>query len=287
MSTNYRKFANSTTRDFDNEIKLEQGNLSWDTNNGLCLHDGVQPGGHPIMAVREYQDVYGTISLVNLNNGTFGIPGDVSNQWFTQTGRVIYFTRDMNENPYTIVDRSYDNITDKTIITVQGSGYDYANGDSFALTKQFGIVNQLVEGGGIALQRNDGKLQVSTRFPGQERIWLNESTLNSGIIKQNITNTLISFEVDPNYTTGTPGETHNLTLPFDGMGMDSNWHPDSSLAVGTRVSFVNVSPFTINVSGWPAPGWDIAPYASADFIYYYDADYGGNIWRVISSFVWP
>lgn len=289
MSTNYRRFNNSTSENYNNNTKLENGNLSWDDSNGLRLHDGTTLGGNPVIGIHERWDTLSQVTSVNPNNGTFAIIGDQTAQGWAQAGQILYYERDIDENPQTITDKSYDSGNDLTVFTVNNgyhNNYSPKNGEYIYRNVHPTNINQLAEGDGIDLSLNNKRVTVSQRFFGQSSVQLNDYTLANGVQLNTLEGSLIVVTQDPNYTNGTPGEQHNLTLPFDFM-QSPYWSPDARLTPGTRVTVINQSQFNLNVSGWPAPGWTVPQFGSVELIYYYEADYGGNLWWVTSAFSWP
>ena len=292
MSTNYRRFNNSTTVDYNNNTSLANGNLSWDDSNGLRLHDGETKGGKPVIGVHERWNTVAQVSNIGgSGGGTFYVAsGDQTTQGWAQVGQTFYFERDINENPQTITACSYDGNLNVTVVTVNSgyfNGYNPTNGETIYQTVHPTTINQLAEGPGIRLDLNSQRLTVTPRFFGQHREYLTESTLNTGIQINNLPASLITCEVDPSYTTGTLGETHTITLPFDGM-QNQYWSPDADLCVGTRITVINNSQFNVDVTGWPGPGWTLLPFGSSvDMVYQYNAEYGGNLWSVVGAFTWP
>lgn len=293
MSTNYRRFNGSTSENYRSDTKLSNGNLSWDSDNGLRLHDGETPRGNPIIGVHERWNTVAQVSNIGgTGGGSFYVAsGDQTAQGWAQVGQIFYFERDINENPQTITSCSYDGNNNVTVITVNSgyfNGYNPTNGETIYQTVHPTSINQLAEGPGITLDLNSQRVTVMPRFFGQSRQYLTESTLNNGIQLNSLPASLITMEVDPGYTTYTPGgETHTVTLPFDGM-QSTYWSPDADLCVGTRVTVVNNSPVIVSVTGWPGPGWDLNPDGSSvDMVYQYNPNYGGNIWTVVGTFSWP
>lgn len=291
MSTNYRRFTNSTSENYNNNTKLENGNLTWDTDNGLRLHDGQRPGGNPVIGIHDRWNTQAQITGVSSNgNGTFIVAqGDQTGQGWAQLGRVFYFERDIDENQQTITSCSYDSGNNITLFTVNGgsfNGYTPVGGEYIYQTVQPLPISQLAEGPGISLNRNNERIIVDQRFFGQSIQYLSEYTLTNGLQINNIEKSLISVFLDPNYTTWTSGDTHVLTLPFDGM-QNPYWNPDASLSVGTRVTVINHTEVNLEVTGWPGPGFTVQPYGSTvDLVYLYNPFFGGNLWHVVGSFTW-
>lgn len=292
MSTNYRRFNNSTSENYNNNTKLENGNLTWDTDNGLRLHDGQRPGGNPVIGIHDRWNTQAQITGVSSNgNGTFIVAqGDQTGQGWAQLGRVFYFERDIDENQQTITACSYDSGNNITLFTVNGgsfNGYTPVGGEYIYQTVQPLPISQLAEGPGISLSRNNERITITPRFFGQDTQYLSEYTLNNGLQMNTLPATLITVYQDPGYTTGTPGETHTLTLPFDYM-QNPYWNPEANLCVGTRVTIINDTPFNLNVTGWPGPGFTVGPYGcTIDLVYRNNPDFGGNLWHVVGAFSWP
>lgn len=292
MSTNYRRFNGSTSENYRSDTKLANGNLSWDDTNGLRLHDGETPRGNPIIGVHERLDTQGgNITNVNsLGNGTFVIAtGDWTGYSWAQLGQVIYFERDISENPQTITSTTFNGGDNVTAFTVNGgsfNGYTPNNGEYIYQTIRATPINQLAEGPGIALEKDGQRITITPRFFGQDTQYLSEYTLNNGLQMNTLPATLITVYQDPGYTTGTMGETHTLTLPFDGM-QNPYWNPEANLCVGTRVTIINDTQFNLEVTGWPGPGFTLQPYGSTvDLVYRNNPDFGGNLWHVVGSFSW-
>jgi hypothetical protein len=59
-----------------------------------------------------------------------------------------------------------------------------------------------------------------------------------------------------------------------------------NIPLGTRITVINFYSGTVNLGGWPAPGYSMNQGDSIDLVYYYSEDYGGNLWWVVSSFNW-
>jgi hypothetical protein len=88
------------------------------------------------------------------------------------------------------------------------------------------------------------------------------------------------IEILPEIGYTTTGETHNVYLPFQFMEFNPN------IPLGTRITVISKYNGTVEVGGWPAPGFPLIEYGSVDMVYCYDTNYGGNLWWVTNSFVW-
>jgi hypothetical protein len=88
------------------------------------------------------------------------------------------------------------------------------------------------------------------------------------------------IEILPEIGYTVPGETHNVYLPFQFMETNPN------IPLGTRITVISRYNGTVNVGGWPSPGFPLLEYGSVDMVYYYDTEYGGNLWWVTGSFNW-
>lgn len=279
MSTNFKRFNTSNSERNTSPATHEEGTLVWTSDNGIRLHDGETPDGNPLLSIHYPQSILATVTYTN-GTDMVTVAGNETGQWWAGiNGEDISFTSDDFETKYKISTKTYDTGTNVTLFTFTPAFNGPVTVGSNMYTGVYkNNVDRLVAGDGITLSQIGSIVFVQKQFSGQQEITLDANTLSTGYTMSNLTSALIVVNNDPAYSNS--GETHNITLPFDTLTVKP------AIPLGTRITIINQSPNTASISGWPGPGMDILPSGSINFIYYYDADYPGNLWWVTDTFNW-
>ena len=213
----------------------------------------------------------------NDGSSTIVLTGDQSTNGNLNVGEKFYITGDPSETRHTVTSRNYDGGQDITFVSVTP---DFnvlpQNGTILYYTISKSNINQVQAGDGINLVNEGSKLIVEKAYKGQDQYLLTALSLIDGITLTELESSVILVTKDPAYTTFTPAEQHNITLPF---GTDL-------IAVGTKITVINSSECALNVSGWFGPGYTIAPFASLELVYILDITADAKQWWVTSYFFW-
>ena len=272
----YKRFNTSNSNDYNINATHPNGTLVWNDNFGIRLHDGETPGGDPLLSLHNWNDPFGQ-AVGNDGSSTIVLTGDQSTNGNLNVGEKFYITGDPSETRHTVTSRNYDGGQDITFVSVTP---DFnvlpQNGTILYYTISKSNINQVQAGDGINLVNEGSKLIVEKAYKGQDQYLLTALSLIDGITLTELESSVILVTKDPAYTTFTPAEQHNITLPF---GTDL-------IAVGTKITVINSSECALNVSGWFGPGYTIAPFASLELVYILDITADAKQWWVTSYFFW-
>lgn len=128
--------------------------------------------------------------------------------------------------------------------------------------------------GGLVFPDGTDYNQRSAYLSGQQTVYVNSTSTLTDINLLWLEGSVIVISPEAGYTT--TGETHNIYLPFSTSG----------IALGTRITVISQYNGTVNVGGWPGPGYTLAQYTSIELVYYYDPTDTGSYWWVTNSFSW-
>jgi hypothetical protein len=124
----------------------------------------------------------------------------------------------------------------------------------------------------------DATVQRTAYLSGQQTVYVNTASTTTSINLTELTGSVIIIQPEAGYTT--TGETHDVYIPFQFM----EFNP--SIPLGTRITVINLYSGTVNFGGWPGPGYSMNQSDSIDLVYYYDENYGGNLWWITNTFSW-
>ena len=285
MST-LKRFNTSNSRDYNNDQAHVEGTLTWDTDSGLCLHDGETPGGDPIIGIHEQGNVVATVTGGD-SVSIVTVTGDQTGQWWaTVNGSNLYFSNDPTEVSYRVSAKSYDsgsNLTSLTFSTEFNPDYIPQVGTTIYADIYKRPVNHLIAGRGVNFDRTNKSIIVEQQYAGQQNILLDAGTAASGYTITELTCALIGISTHPEY--GNTGETHDIVLPFENP--PEGIRPD--IPLGTRITVINNQMAnSVNIYGWAFPGyWTLNAYESMEMIYMNDVEFGAQGWWVTNTWVWP
>lgn len=273
----FKRFNTSNSRDYNNNDTYNNGELTWNDNVGLRLHDGYTPGGDPLLSVHNWTDYIAT-AIGQAGPNTIVFNGDVTGSFYV--GFKFYLVGDSSETQYTVDSRTYDSGSGVTfVVTTSNFNITPRNGTIVYRTINKDNINQLAAGDGVTLEQSNKKLTVKKQYSGQETINVTEQTTIDGITKTEITSSFIVVRNDSSWS-GTTDQFLQLPYGFD-----------QDIPLGTQITVYNAYTGNLLVAGWaggPGGAFTLASGANLNLTYI-EYDYGAGPerqWWATGTFAW-